>query len=87
MRSLVVVAVGDPEIGGTGDDLSTWWRPSMRDLPQKVEWVAGEFEKESVGTGSGIGKGIEESAYVISGVCASDTTAVLEAGECVADRW
>jgi len=45
VRSLVVVAVGDPETEDTGDDLSTWSRPLMRDLPQRVEWVAGGFEK------------------------------------------
>jgi len=65
----VVVAVDDPEIEGTGDDLSTWRSLLTRDLLQLVRWVAGGFEKGSVGTGFGIGKGIEESAYVTSGMC------------------
>ena len=36
MRFLVVVAVGDHEIGGIGDDLSTWRILLMRDLRQVV---------------------------------------------------
>lgn len=45
MRFLVVVAVGDPEIEGIGDDQSTWPILLMRDLRQRVRWVVVVSEK------------------------------------------
>jgi hypothetical protein len=45
VRFLVVAVVGDPEIEGIGDDLSTWRISLMRDLRQKVRWVVVGFEK------------------------------------------
>ena len=45
MRFLVVVAVGDPEIEGIGDDLSTWRISLMKDLRQRVRSVVDGFEK------------------------------------------
>jgi hypothetical protein len=45
VRFLVVVAVGDPEIEGIGDDLSTWRISLMRDLRPRVRWVVVGSEK------------------------------------------
>jgi hypothetical protein len=45
VRFLVVAAVGDPEIEGIGDDLSTWRILGMRDLRQRVRWVVVGSEK------------------------------------------
>jgi hypothetical protein len=45
VRFLVVVAVGDPEIEGIGDDLSTWRILLMKDLRQMARWVVDGFEK------------------------------------------
>jgi hypothetical protein len=45
VRFLVVVAVGDPEIVGIGDDLSTWRISLMGDLRPRVRWVVDGFEK------------------------------------------
>jgi hypothetical protein len=42
---VVVVAVGDPEIVGIGDDLSTWRTLLIRDPRQMARWVVDESEK------------------------------------------